>query len=387
MEKKEFYIQVLELKNYRKYDEKNFTFNKQFNLLVGENAAGKTTVLEGIATSIGGYLQCFKGILASETHGVKTKDVRVQYRKSENGITVNQKLPVEVSGKFKIDGRDISIKRVKKNLKQGATLGKKENSEIFSIVGNIENHISEEKEVILPIFSYHGTGRLWEQEHKNSSKMENLRRIDGYRDALNPKSNYSNFISWFEKLERHAFNMKQENSLLETVREVIGTTLEKLTGSEISKIIYRDGDLEFYYKKEHEAQRVGLLSDGYRNIIGLVSDIGYRMAILNPNLRNNIKVTPGVVLIDEIDLHLHPKWQKLVVDILRDLFPNVQFIATSHSPFIIQAMREGEIIGLDDNDRLLADGSEMSIEDISQEIMHVKNPQMSKRKLEMLNGI
>lgn len=381
-----FYLKELTLKNYKKYKENTLTFNSKFNLLVGENATGKTTILDGIATALGGYLQCFNTILTKDTHGIKSRDIHVKYLISNNGIEKIENIPVEILAAFNIDGENIELKRVKKNIKQGTLLNKKENVEIYKKVKTIENYINENKEIILPIFSYHGTGRLWEQENKNSSKMENLKRVDGYKDCLNAKSNYRNFISWFEKLERHAFNIREENPVLQSVKSIIGLTLEKLTQKKVKQVIYREDDLEIHYFSDNEIQRISLLSDGYRNIIGLVSDIAYRMALLNPHLNDKITNTPGIVLIDEIDLHLHPKWQREITGLLRELFPNIQFIASSHSPFIIQSMNKKEIISLDENDILLANGTEMSIEDISENIMHVKLPQQSKRKLDMLKA-
>lgn len=381
-----FYLKELTLKNYKKYKENTLTFNSKFNLLVGENATGKTTILDGIATALGGYLQCFNTILTKDTHGIKSRDIHVKYLISNNGIEKIENIPVEILAAFNIDGENIELKRVKKNIKQGTLLNKKENVEIYKKVKTIENYINENKEIILPIFSYHGTGRLWEQENKNSSKMENLKRVDGYKDCLNAKSNYRNFISWFEKLERHAFNIREENPVLQSVKSIIGLTLEKLTQKKVKQVIYREDDLEIHYFSDNEIQRISLLSDGYRNIIGLVSDIAYRMALLNPHLNDKITNTPGIVLIDEIDLHLHPKWQREITGLLRELFPNIQFIASSHSPFIIQSMNKKEIISLDENDILLANGTEMSIEDISENIMHVNLPQQSKRKLDMLNA-
>lgn len=381
-----FYLKELTLKNYKKYKENTLTFNSKFNLLVGENATGKTTILDGIATALGGYLQCFNTIPTKDTHGIKSRDIHVKYLISNNGIEKIENIPVEILADFDIDRENIELKRVKKNIKQGTLLNKKENVEIYKKVKTIENYINENKEIILPIFSYHGTGRLWEQENKNSSKMENLKRVDGYKDCLNARSNYRNFISWFEKLERHAFNIREENPVLQSVKSIIGLTLEKLTQKKVKQVIYREDDLEIHYFSDDEIQRIGLLSDGYRNIIGLVSDIAYRMALLNPHLNDKITNTPGIVLIDEIDLHLHPKWQREITGLLRELFPNIQFIASSHSPFIIQSMNKKEIISLDENDILLANGTEMSIEDISENIMHVKLPQQSKRKLDMLKA-
>lgn len=99
----------------------------------------------------------------------------------------------------------------------------------------------------------------------------------------------------------------------------------------------RSHELEIYIYHYNEAEKfpVRMLSDGEKGMISLVADIAYRMALLNPNLLDRVLETPGVVLIDEIDLHLHPSWQKKVVGSLMSIFPNIQFIVTTHSPSIL----------------------------------------------------
>lgn len=90
------------------------------------------------------------------------------------------------------------------------------------------------------------------------------------------------------------------------------------------------------------------LSDGYRNVIKIVTDIATKMCILNPYLgKETLKKTPGIVVIDELDLSLNPTWQRRIFGVLKDLFPKVQFICATHSPFIIQSLDSGELITLD----------------------------------------
>ena len=100
-----------------------------------------------------------------------------------------------------------------------------------------------------------------------------------------------------------AFNIREENPVLQSVKSIIGLTLEKTYTKKIKQVIYREDDLEIHYFSDDEIQRICLLSDGYRNIIGFVSDIAYRMALLNSHLNDKITNTPGILLIDEIDLH------------------------------------------------------------------------------------
>lgn len=90
------------------------------------------------------------------------------------------------------------------------------------------------------------------------------------------------------------------------------------------------------------------LSDDYRGVIKIVVDIATRMCILNPYLKENaLKKTPGVVVIDELELSLHPSWQKRIVNLLVEIFSKIQFICASHSPFIIQSLKEGQLISMD----------------------------------------
>jgi predicted ATP-binding protein involved in virulence len=117
-------------------------------------------------------------------------------------------------------------------------------------------------------------------------------------------------------------------------------------------------------------------------MLGIVADIAYRAALLNPHFAEKAgQLTPGIVLIDEIDLHLHPKWQRRVVDDLRRTFPRVQFIATTHSPFIIQSLRAGELIDLEKKPS--GEYVNRSIEDITEEVMGVPIPQRSYRYQQM----
>ena len=131
-----------------------------------------------------------------------------------------------------------------------------------------------------------------------------------------------------------------------------------------------------------------LLSDGQRGMAALVADIAMRCTLLNPHLNGQAcRETPGVVLIDELDLHLHPRWQRRVVRDLRRTFPSIQFVATSHSPFIIQSMAEiGGVISLDAEDGEPSPVFQHSIEDVAEGIMHVQQPQRSQRFLEMMEA-
>lgn len=90
------------------------------------------------------------------------------------------------------------------------------------------------------------------------------------------------------------------------------------------------------------------MSDGYKNTLSMIVDIAYRMAVLNPMLGEKVfEETPGVILIDEIDLHLHPQWQQTIISDLNAIFPNIQFIVSSHAPEVINSVVKEQIRILD----------------------------------------
>ena len=93
--------------------------------------------------------------------------------------------------------------------------------------------------------------------------------------------------------------------------------------------------------------------------------------------------TPGLVLIDEVDAHLHPRWQRRVVDDLKGTFPGVQFVCTSHSPFVIQSLEAGELRTLDPGGTALVEYAGRSIEDIAEDVQHVDVPQKGRKALEL----
>jgi predicted ATP-binding protein involved in virulence len=121
------------------------------------------------------------------------------------------------------------------------------------------------------------------------------------------------------------------------------------------------------------------LSDGQRNVLALVGDLAVKVVKLNFNELGDESIikTPGVVLIDEIDIHLHPNWQRVVLEHLRTTFPNLQFVATTHSPFIVQALREGELISLER--QTIPEVGNRGINEISKGLMGVNHPETSGR--------
>ena len=234
--------------------------------------------------------------------------------------------------------------------------------------------------MVFPVIAYHGTGRLW-AEHE-AKKTEYKKTGEGvsqaYLNCLSPKSSSKEFLSWYKTYEDEIrkFDQEKDKLLLKTFNS---TVISMIPDNHWQNMAYSFAaeDLTGIFvtpNGEKEKLQFRQLSDGYRNIIGMVADIAYRCIKLNPHLGENaVKETPGIVLIDELDLHLHPNWQRRIVEDLKNTFPGIQFVATTHSPFIIQSLKEDELRNLDRKIVSQKDPKDIPINKIITDIMEVES--------------
>jgi len=368
-------IKRLDLTNFRSFDRKIFEFQDQFNLLIGDNGTGKTAILDALAVAAGSLFLGFDELNSRHIHVDEVR--RVPYTK-EGLTSVEPQYPVHVRAEGQIAGSSLRWNR-SLQLSGGRTsrVGTKGAADVAR---KLLQEVRAGRDVDLPLVSYYGTGRLWLQ--KKAKTVEPVKpgsRLLGYVDCLDPASSLKPVLRWWKTME---FVQLQEGKKIEPFDAIKSALKECLERWEDVWYDVRRDDL---YARAADGRELPfhMLSDGVRNMLGMVADIAYRAAVLNPHLGPGVaRKTPGIVLIDEIDLHLHPKWQRRVVDDLRRTFPEIQFIATTHSPFIVQSLRPGELINLD---MPAAAGAEhRSIEDIAEEDMGVALPQRSKRWREMM---
>jgi predicted ATP-binding protein involved in virulence len=164
-----------------------------------------------------------------------------------------------------------------------------------------------------------------------------MRLKDGYYNGLKATSNNKFFTKWFEKEEIVVLQQRKDSIGLQVVRQAVGSCIE---GCQNMYYDYnrRELVLEFTDGRKMPFQ---YLSDGVRNMLAMVADVAFRCVLLNPHFRQEAaKLSKGIVLIDELDLHLHPGWQASVVQNLKATFPNLQFITTTHSPLILSTAQD-----------------------------------------------
>jgi len=217
---------------------------------------------------------------------------------------------------------------------------------IIEVAGEAERRVRAGEEITLPLICAYGTERLWvERGHytrRNGEAGARRRpsRLDGYRDCLNFTLQETALIGWVRDQSTVSLQTGKDTVALGVVKNAITMCVEG------AKSLYYDGRYKdlVVLLDECGPQLFRNLSDGQRIMLTLVGDLASRATVLNPHLADAaLRDTPGIVIVDELDLHLHPKWQRRVIRDLKTTFPSIQFIATTHSPQLIGQAQPEEI--------------------------------------------
>ncbi|MGB4497225.1 MAG: AAA family ATPase [Methylococcaceae bacterium] len=370
-------INKLELFNFRCFERYSLKFAERFTLLIGDNGSGKTAILDALTISISAFLLGIDEIKPTDKRTMTVDDIR--YKELRMGQSPVKELAVMQS--------IIHAKGIINNQNIDWTISDHLGKNSIEKVSDLVKSLTDEKtnqNTLFPVIAYYGTGRLWIKTDSEIDTLPPSSRLRGYERCLNTASNLEQLFRWFKTQELAALQKNERRHVLEAVREAIVSMIPD------AQKVFWDIDLDelvavVTIRGKSQTLPFRLLSDGYRNMIGMTADIAYRMATLNPQLETNvIKQTEGIVLIDEIDLHLHPNWQGVVVERLLNTFPKVQFVASSHSPFIIQSLyhrKDCLLWDLEKNQAL--EITSKSIEDIAEDQQGVEIPQQSRRFIAM----
>ena len=376
----QFYLKDIELFHFRKFNDSTYEFNPRMNVIIGKNASGKTALLEAVTVILGAYLAAFKEYVPSRFgHNISDNDVLRKSITSVKNVAVTptvKQFPCRIKSHFMWEGAIEECTRILE--KEGGRtkfIGKNPmRTTIAKWEKAIKSADGSDAEQIYPLVLYLSSARLW-----NENRMGELNNIPGRTDAyqrcLDPKRGNQISFEYIKLLRNLA--VEENDGIPYPAYEVIMNAVKYSMREELEpgqEVLYSSRQGEIAVRNtDGTVINFSNLSDGYRNVIKIVTD---------PYLgKETLQKTPGVVVIDELDLSLHPTWQRRIVGILKDLFPKVQFICATHSPFIIQSLDEGELITLDTI--LDEEYSGQSIEDISEDIMKVPMAQYSEKKVKM----
>lgn len=337
-------LQNVKIKNFRGIDEWNIEFKPGFNLIKGENGKGKTSILEAIAVGLGGFIAGLDGVA---TRHFSKDEIRQIYTTVGDGSCHNKIIvPTEVSIKAKLDGETFEWTRGRNSIKASrSTIQPRD------ICRKAES-MMENDNTELPILSYMGAGRVWSQKREKSENVfrNQYFRTVGYTDSLLEASNIKLLLNWCARMEQISWKKEQKISEYEAVKKAVSDFMQCMEGEGECKVFYDKQQEGLMYQVNEEILPVMSLSAGYQSLVWMVLDIAYRMAVLNPCMKENITKTHGVVLIDEIDMHLHPRWQWNIINALRKVFPNVQYIAATHSPILFASAKDVWLIDVENKE-------------------------------------
>jgi len=351
----------LHLENYRLFPGLDISFHDKLTVLVGTNGAGKTSVLEAAVIAVGTIFTKLDGVSGAS---IERSDAHLKSFEMGSSDDVQSIYPVKIAAEGLVNGQPFEWARSLNTSKGSMTI--KEAKNLISHSEYLQQQLrSGDQKLILPIIAYYGTGRLWDNHREKGHDVFSVNtRTNGYIDCLDGTANLKLMMSWFRKMTVKKYQ-KQERKMgsvpeLEVVYQALETCFSSMTGYSDVDIMYNldTDELDiFYTDTDGLRMRIPLnqMSAGYKGALSLIADIAYRMAILNPQLLENVLAeTNGIVLIDEIDLHLHPLWQKRILADLTQIFPKVQFIVSTHAPAVINSVHSENLV-------MLKDGHAMTI--------------------------
>jgi len=309
-------------------------------VFVGVNGSGKTSVLEGIVRTLKVVTD---GLQPNSRDNFDTwmneDDIRLVAHQLGSRTTFERQSTYSLETLIKWDSKEIEW-----HFEQSGG----NNEQIREAYSEKRRQVQSGKPVELPIVSYYKSSRFWSNEKIKDIGLYPIgSRLDTYIDCLDSKVNSKVIYEWFKRMEFIHFQRKGEiPPELEAVKDALSIGLEFILNTPFGSRVYFSGELDELLVSNGKGSYFPfrLLSEGFRNTIGLIGDIAYRTAELNPHIRTD---TSGIVIIDDIDLHLHPSWQRKVVPTLRHIFPNIQFILTTHSPQVISTLHKENVFILD----------------------------------------
>ena len=324
-------IKTITLDNFRSKDHIQLELGARLTILIGENGAGKTSVLDGLSIGLGAILTYLPGVSG------------ISFRKTDIKQDENQKAPYT---RVRVETEDGLIwDRTERRDKSKSTTAQIPPSVgLQNLRKYLDKHIldplNDSKSFELPMFSYYGVSRaLLDVPLRRRGFPKVHARFEAMEGALVADSRFKSAFVWFynkeneeQRKQRELKDFEFQLPELEAVRKAIVSVFPGISDPHIIL-----NPLKFVVKKDGETLDIMQLSDGYKTLLSLVIDLAIRMALANPEVKNPLE-SEAVVLIDEIDLHLHPEWQRRVVGDLLRTFPKTQFLLTTHSPFIIEAV-------------------------------------------------
>ena len=323
----------------------SLNFSSGVNLLIGDNGVGKTTVLEALALSVQTYFSRMNDITKK---GITQKDVR--FTSSLVGDASQHRMyytPTTIKSTVELGGVEYSSE-ISREDETNATRTKYVGKELAAAGRELLNSQTE----ILPVICYFSTSRVVDTQKASTSSVGKNKLNDrrcGYMDCLNATLDRKALTDWAFKMAMAEYKKGMPIAEYEAFKKAVGTFMQKMNDlDEIPLVEYTRDFEDITYTENGKTMPVNYLSAGYQSLLWMLMEISFRIALLNPEM-SDYSQAEGIVLIDEIDMHLHPRWQWKILDALHNSFPKIQFIAATHSPIIISSFKDAKLLSIGQN--------------------------------------
>lgn len=342
------YIRELQAYKFRNFEDEKFIFNTQFTVVIGDNGMGKSSLIHALQAALGAYLQCLP-IPASRVYRrqIKPGEIRVTWDSVLKEYT-SSKENTCIFSKAVLNDTEVEWRRVMLN-KRTTSHNRLDTGQLIDAVDELLKLRDEKKNIALPVIANFSTVRAATQQRKGAKAQTKRSRLEkGYLAALSDNSDFEGLIEWLHNYDGNLKHQKEFSGTKEAIFNAITTAIPFLTDVEYNSY-YKELEAVVTINEKNSGKIThSNMSDGLKAMLNLVSELAFRCVILNGFLgTDSVVQSKGVVLIDELDMHLHPTWQKRVVGDLKKAFPNIQFIVTTHSPFIVQSLSKEELQNLD----------------------------------------
>ncbi len=368
------HIDELHIQNFRCFQEIHFKFPPDNTaILIGVNGSGKSAILDCIAALL---IQLEIRILKIELTYLFESDTG--YKTINKNLTVDDiKLEAQefyASITISLSSSQKICWDIQKNINQQEVSG--DYNQVNHYIEYLRQQLQQENQALnLPLLIYYRTRRMIlgtqtiDLDDLDITIIQcKINQLNAYRGAFNPEiNNFQYFLIWFRQEEdyENEIRLRKDNAYrnpnLEVIRKAIEVFLAEFPDSDFHNLrVVRSKsqrNLDFTRNpdppsltitKNNQDFKLEQLSDGEKILLMLVTDLARRLAIANPGLGVNALGGEGIVLIDEIDLHLHPQWQRIVIPSLTRTFPNCQFIVTTHSPQVLSNVKRENVFILED---------------------------------------
>lgn len=426
------HIASLHLRNFGRFADAELPLwtedapDRLVTVFIGENGSGKSTIMDA-ATTLLSWLAA--RIRSDKGTGSPIEELRIRNGSSE--------AEVELSLIHEGDRYDWSLARARKGRRRRTESRLKS---VTALAELLRDRLTEDDEASLPLIAYYPTERYVLVIPKRIRTRHQFRQVDGYDASLTQGIDFRRFFEWFRDREdkhneayasfaellpyldmgkawQHSGingdfpwerftdfidmeKVRREKPALESriaqcrniddpqylaVLEAIAAFMPGYDNLRIQ----RRPRMRMLINKGREELDILQLSQGERSLLALVGDIARRLAMMNPRAEKPLH-GKGIVLIDEVDLHLHPRWQRTVIRRLRETFPNCQFILTTHSPLVISDPDNIRVLRLhDDSAGEAGNLYGMDLDDVLLGVMGtpIRDPALQKRLDELLDAV